>query len=555
VERRRRPRRVRVALLVAAVCTVWLVGSRSPRPAQAAGPGGRVLLVGTWHDRQGTYRDVQGAVDAAKPGDWILIAPGDYHESPDANAGVLVTTPRVHLVGMDRNGVIVDGTLPDAPQPCDGDPAWQNSGPSGAGRNGIVVKASGVSVDNLTVCNFVGQDRSGMQLAFDGGYGTARAGLGGFEASDITATSTAASGARADVASYGIFVSNTRGPGSITESAASNMSDSALHIGGCSDCNTVFDHDLAQHSAIGFTAINAGGRLVLEHSTITDNGAGIDLASEQDLSAPPPQDGACPAGRRGPVAGNSRSCTVIFANSVTNNNDPNVPGSAAQGGTLKFIGAGIYIAGGRDDTVAANTVSDQGSYGIATLIYPWQGPSAASTSHCQGGQTLVAGQLCLFNAYGNRIAGNRLANNGAFGNPTNGDLADATLADDPANCFTDNTSVNGQLVTTAPAGLQTPTGTCARRDSSALFGMLGVQIACATQALGPCENDRPASALGAIKALAGLLHGDTTALDEPDLPTASARYPSAVDVTVSTLAPQPGSPNPCHGVPRNPWCR
>lgn len=542
-------------MVVAAVCTAWLVGAGLPRSAQAAGTGARVLLVGTWRNRPGTYRDIQDAVDAAKPGDWILIAPGDYHESPRANVGVLVTTPRVHLRGMDRSSVVVDGTLPNAPQPCDGDPAWQNAGPSGTGRSGIVVKASGVSVDNLTVCNFVGQDRSGMQLAFDGGYGTARVGLGEFEASDITATSTAASGTRADVASYGIFVSNTRGPGSITDSAAANMSDSAFHIGGCRDCNTVFDHDLAQHSAIGFTAVNAGGRLVLEHSTITDNGAGIDLASEQDLSAPPPQDGACPAGRRGPVASNSGSCTAILANTVTNNNDPNVPGNAGHGGTLKFIGAGIYLAGGRNDTVTANTVTDQGSYGIATLIYPWQGPSATRASHCQGGQTLVAGPLCLFNAYGNRITGNRLADNGTFGNPTNGDLADATLAKDPANCFSDNTSPSGAAVSTAPDGLQTAAGTCAAHDSGALFGMLGVQIACATQALGPCENGNPASALGSIKALAGLLRGDTTALDDPELPTATASYPSAVATTASTLAPQAGRADPCDGVPRNSWCR
>jgi pectin methylesterase-like acyl-CoA thioesterase len=42
-------------------------GSTAPWPAiaPAAGP---------------VYRTVQGAVDAARPGDWILVYPGVYHE-------------------------------------------------------------------------------------------------------------------------------------------------------------------------------------------------------------------------------------------------------------------------------------------------------------------------------------------------------------------------------------------------------------------------------------------------------------------------------------------
>ena len=153
------------------------------------------------------------------------------------------------------------------------------------------------------------------------------------------------------------------------------------------------------------------------------------------------------------------------------------------------------------------------------------------------------------------ITDNRLADNGTFGNPTNGDIADATLAREPANCFIHNTSPNGAPVSSTPAALQSAAGTCAAHDSGALFGMLGVQIACATQALGPCENGNPASALASIKALAGLLHGDTTALDDPELPRANASYPSVGDITASTPSPQPGNPNPCQGLPRNAWCR
>jgi hypothetical protein len=549
-------------VLLAAALAVASAGAIPPAAAAGNSGAARVLRVGTWHGRRGDYATIQAAVNAAKPGDWILIAPGDYHESPRAETGVLITTPNIHLLGADRNAVIVDGTQPGAPGPCASDSRWQNVGsslsgsPAGpSGRNGIIVKrVSGVSIDNLTVCNFVGHDTTGMQIAFDGGFGTSNLGLGAFEASFLTATSTSASPDRSEVASWGIFVSNSRGPGTITNSFASNMADSGFHIGGCSDCNTVFDHDTAEHNVIGFGAINAGGRLRVERSTFTDNAAGIDLASEQDLSAPPPQDGSCPSGETGPLAAHPSSCTAIDHNLVADNNDPNVPGGSDRGGTLKFIGAGVYIAGGRNDAVTDNTVHDQGSYGIVAVIYPWTGPPASPAAQCQGGDNLVPNELCLFNTYGNVIANNALFNNGSFDNPTNGDLADAAITHEPGNCFIANTNRSSSHLTVAPVDLQQPSASCSPRSDSALFGALGVQIACATQALGPCENGNPASALGAIKALAAALHGDTTALNDPGVATMPARYPAYTSATAPRARRQSTIASPCRTVPTNPWC-
>src|ERR1700739_3140101 len=80
----------------------------------------RVLLVGSYHGIHGQYSSIQAAVNAAKPGDWILIGPGDYKTSSSTApkggkefpAGVLITKARLHLRGMNRNTVIVDGTHP-----------------------------------------------------------------------------------------------------------------------------------------------------------------------------------------------------------------------------------------------------------------------------------------------------------------------------------------------------------------------------------------------------------------------------------------------------------
>jgi hypothetical protein len=464
----------------------------------ATGTRSRTLLVGSWHGEDGAYDSIQAAVDAARRGDWILVGPGDYRESPGRRDGVRIATPDIHLRGLTRSGVIVDGTRPGAPEPCDPRPRWQNLGPTRAGRNGIVVTASGVSVENLTVCNFVG-GKQGRQVAFDGGFGTGKVGLGAFEGSYLTATSTFAS--RFQPALFGVFVSSTRGPGSITHSFASNMADSAFHIGACADCATVFDHDTAEHSGIGLGAINAGGRLAITRLIVRDNSTGIDLSSEQDESSPPPQNGACP-GRPG-------SCTLAAHNLVEDNNDPNVPG----GDGLRPLGAGILIAGGRNDTVVHNTVRRQGSYGIVTTPVPWLGRATTPGDRCQGGLASSGGglPLCFFDTFGNVVAGNALSADGGFGNPTNGSLADAS---------------HGRL-----------------------FGILGAELACGASFFGPCDG-AVAPALPMLASLAYAVH----AAERTPAAGTPARYPQRTSVTAPVPPIQPSLPNPCTRVPANPWC-
>src|ERR1700691_1659792 len=67
------------ALLLGAL-TAGCAGS-SAKPSVKTSPFSKsVLLVGTYHGKSGAFKTIQAAVNAAKPGDWILVAPGDYHE-------------------------------------------------------------------------------------------------------------------------------------------------------------------------------------------------------------------------------------------------------------------------------------------------------------------------------------------------------------------------------------------------------------------------------------------------------------------------------------------
>ncbi|HZR52208.1 MAG TPA: hypothetical protein VFB06_22175, partial [Streptosporangiaceae bacterium] len=131
----------------------------------------RVLLVGSYHGMAGRYRTIQAAVNAAHKGDFILVGPGDYHETADETGpygnpsdgemgGVFISKSGLTLRGMNRDTVIVDGTKAGA-APCSSQAADQNFGRAGTkgaavGRNGILVwKANDVSIENLTVCNFL----------------------------------------------------------------------------------------------------------------------------------------------------------------------------------------------------------------------------------------------------------------------------------------------------------------------------------------------------------------------------------------------------------------
>ena len=46
------------------------------------------------------FTTIQGAVNAAAPGDWVLIDVGVYPEA------VYITTPKLHIRGMDRKSVV-----------------------------------------------------------------------------------------------------------------------------------------------------------------------------------------------------------------------------------------------------------------------------------------------------------------------------------------------------------------------------------------------------------------------------------------------------------------
>jgi hypothetical protein len=511
-------------------CALALAAIGAAPPSESAAGSAprtqaRVLRVGSWRGRQGGYASIQDAVAAARTDDWILVGPGAYHEQADrsgvdgdkAGAGVLITQRGIHLRGMDRNQVVIDGTAPGSP-PCDSSPASQDLGPDrgdgrARGRNGIeVLEVDGVSVENLTVCNFLGGAGGGNEIWFNGGDGSGTTNMGGFRGSYLSATSTFYGGPDAPMAQYGLFSSNAHGPGRFDHTYAANMADASYYVGACPDCNTTISDAHAQNSALGYSGTNSGGHLVIEHSEWDNNKSGIVTNSQNNDDAPSPQDGACPHTRSG-------SCTVFRDNSVHDNNNANVPASGTA--ALGPVGTGIVIAGGRHDQVSNNRVTNNGAWGILIVPFP-DTDTPPPIAHCEGG-TASPG-LCFFDPWGNRVAGNRLEHNGFFANETNGDLGDLSAQHDPGNCWHANRNRGGDA-TSAPERLQQTHARCGIPNAGAdLSSPLSTQVICNTEVAGPCA-------------------------DQP-----GRHYPRATGAQTMPLPHQRTMPNPCVDLPANPWC-
>ena len=428
----------------------------------------KVLLVGEFHGKKGRYHSIQEAVNAAKEGDWILVGPGDYKEAnanpvpggmgdDRAPADILVRTPNLHIRGMDRNTVMIDGTKPGSPQ-CSSAEADQVFGApeEGAyqGNNGVVVyKTSGVTLQNFSTCNFLGSNYGGDSIWFDGGGSTGKQEIGSWWGEYLSSTSTYWRGTEKPSDEYGIYASNTTGPGYFIHTYANNMSDSGYYIGACPDCNSTIDEGTAEGNDLGYSGSNSGGHLVIENSLFKNNEEGVATQSQNNDDAPSPQEGLCPEGKTNPdiPAGAQRKniCWVMIHNRVIENNNGATPTSDGAPG---LVGTGMTIAGGRNDLVVENTFSGNGAWGLLLLPYPGvkevPPPQIPAEDDCRGGIKTGEGEneTCLYEAYENEIEGNTFSANGSFGNPSNGDIGEVAdpIPGTENNCWHGNVEDRGR---------------------------------------------------------------------------------------------------------------
>jgi hypothetical protein len=250
------------------------------------------------------YQTIQAAVNAAYPGQIILIAPGVYHEA------VRVKTPGITIRGEDRNQVMLDGNfqLP----------------------NGIEIEADNVVVENMTARHYAGNG-----FYWDGGKDASHP-LSGFRGSYLTAYANG---------DYGIYAYNFQN-GQFDHSYAAGSPDSGFYIGQCFPCNAIIDDVVSEWNALGYSGTNAGGNLIIRDSTWRDNLTGI-LPNTLDSEQNPPE-----------------HQTVVINNDVYDNNNDQAPTKRLE---YPLIGTGIGVPGGVGNVIINNHVRDQQNYGIIVI--------------------------------------------------------------------------------------------------------------------------------------------------------------------------------------------
>jgi len=169
---------------------------------------------------------IQAAVDAARPGDLVLIAPGVYEEAVD------VTVENLTIRGLDRNEVILDGGFEL--------------------ENGLRVLADGVAIENMTARNYT----------TNGFFWT---GVTGYRGSYLTAYRNG---------DYGVYAFDSV-KGQLEHIYASGSPDAGIYIGQCYPCDAVISDVISEYNGLGYSGTNSGGNLLIVNSTFRHNRAGI----------------------------------------------------------------------------------------------------------------------------------------------------------------------------------------------------------------------------------------------------------------------------------------
>jgi hypothetical protein len=215
-----------LAVLTLAGCAGPPTGDPAPAAVGVTSTDSPAQWSGNTRSVPADYPTIQAAVDAADPGDLVLIDRGIYREAVD------VRTPGVTIRGVDRNEVIIDGEFERA--------------------NGIqAIFTDGVVVENLTTMNHTLN-------------GVFWSGVRGYRGSYVTAINNG---------DYGIYAFDS-GDGLFEHSYASGSPDASFYIGQCNPCDAVVTDSIGEYSGLGYSGSNASTNIYIVNNVFRFNGTG-----------------------------------------------------------------------------------------------------------------------------------------------------------------------------------------------------------------------------------------------------------------------------------------
>jgi parallel beta-helix repeat protein len=358
---------------------------------------------------------IQAALDAASPGDTVLVEPGTYQEAGNAQYGLHIRTDNIRLIGKVKKGqgdagkvrVLHTGTQQTgvyaAPQGCE----FRDSVCAG--------ELQGFYIRGFTVEGF---PKNGIQTRFVNGFKMIRN-----ESID-----------NLDNGLYPTLSAN----GLVQNNVSYGSLDTSLWVAGSENVRVIGNE--LYGSPIGFE-ITVSNNVLATHNDIHDNTVGVGLFHPNAAGNP-----------QIPVMAN----WVFEHNNIYDNNLPNpAPPTSFQAGLPP--GAGILLLGVSDHVISKNTVENHDLVGIAVL-----GWCTATGVGDPNRDCINDPPQAVPNANNNLISQNEVTGNG--GNPTPGleilaaDITHASLVESSTgNCYDKNTY--DTFVSTDPSGAL-PTDGC-----------------------------------------------------------------------------------------------
>ncbi|WP_299941289.1 right-handed parallel beta-helix repeat-containing protein [uncultured Microbulbifer sp.] len=388
------------------------------------------LLVSTTAARAGILRvypgeSIQAAIDAANPGDTILVEPGEYYEDAGSIYGLRITTDNLRLIGKSKNS-----------HSHPSDKAGQMSNrvrliANGAQETGVYVAPAGCEYKNSACAEELqGFYLRGFSVEGYPANGIQTRWVNGFQFVRNVSVNNLNNGIYPTLSANGL----------VRDNISYGSLDTAMWVAGSENIRVIGNELFG--SVIGFE-ITVSNQVQASHNKIYDNTVGIGLFHPNGAGNPPL-----------PVMEN----WVIEHNHIYDNNRPNdAPDGSFQADLPP--GTGVLLMGVSNHVVGKNRVANNGFVGIGIL--GWCSATTGTDNSCETRPPISDPA-----ANDNQISLNTLNGNGE--SPPGG-ILDFLAADlvyfqlevtvGAGNCFKNNKPEGLTFVSSAPNG-ELPSDNC-----------------------------------------------------------------------------------------------